>query len=108
MNDRVVMSELSLRGAAFGRASTENAMKAVQKPKLLPWLAHRAGLPEHAVDVLWNQALALAGVGHFEAVEPRRQVEAMQYLMLMLMLNHAGGMSASKTGRAGPALAATI
>ena len=106
MNDRVVMSELSLRGAAFGRASTENAMKAVHKPKLLPWLAHRAGLPEHAVDVLWNQALALAGVGHFEAVEPRRQVEAMQYLMRML--NRAGGMSASKTGRAEPALAAAI
>ena len=106
MNGRAIMSELSLRGAASGRASTENAMNAVQKPKLLPWLAHRAGLPEHAVDVLWNQALALAGVGHFEAVEPRRQVEAMQYLMRML--NRAGGMSASKTGGAEPALAAAI
>ena len=106
MNGRVVMSELLLRGAASGWAAAENAMKAVQKPKLLPWLAHRAGLPEHVVDILWNQALALAGVGHFGAVEPRRQAEAMQYLMLML--NRANGMSACKTGRAGLVLAAAI
>ena len=106
MNYRAAMSELLLRDAASGWASTENAMNAVQKPKLLPWLAYRAGLSEDAVGTLWNQALALAGVGHFEAIEPRRQVEAMQYLMLML--NRAGGMSACKTGRAGPALAAAV
>ena len=104
MNGRAAMSKLSLRGSTSGWASTENALKAVQKPKLLPWLAYRAGMSEDAVNTLWNQALA--GVGHSEAVEPRRPAEAMQYLMFML--NRAGGMFASKTGRAGPALAAAI
>lgn len=59
-------------------------MKTVQTPKSLPWLARRAGMPDHAVDALWNKALALAGVGNYQAAEPRRQAEAMQYLLLML------------------------
>ena len=59
-------------------------MNVVQTPKLLPWLARRAGMPDHVVDTLWNKALALAGVGNYQAAEPRRQAEAMHYLLLLL------------------------
>lgn len=81
-------------------------MKAVYKPKVLPWLAYRAGMPGHVVDTMWGQALALAGVGHAEAIEPCRQAEALQYLMRML--NRASSISACRTGRAGPTLAAAV
>lgn len=61
-------------------------MKAVHKPKSLPWLARRAGVSDHVADRLWNKALTLAGTSNCEAVEPRRQAEAVQYLLLMLGL----------------------
>jgi hypothetical protein len=64
-------------------------MKTVQKPKSLPWLARRAGVPDQVADTLWRRALALAGVGQSQAGEPRHQAEAMQYLLRML--GHEGG-----------------
>ena len=69
-------------------------MKIVQKPKSLPWLARRAGVPDQVADTLWRKALALAGVGQSQAAEPRHQAEAMQYLLRMLScegVQHAGG-----------------
>jgi hypothetical protein len=77
----------------------EIAMKTVQKPKSLPWLARRAGVPEQVADALWRKALALAGAGPSQAAEPRRQAEAMQNLLRMLGCQggpggqHAGGAS---------------
>jgi hypothetical protein len=59
-------------------------MKAVLKPKSLPWLARRAGVADHVADTLWSKALTLAGAGNSQAVEPRRQAEAMRYLLRML------------------------
>jgi hypothetical protein len=72
-------------------------MNALMKPKSLPWLASRAGVPAHVADALWNKALKLAGNGNVAVAEPRRQAEAMRYLLLMLGLGavdagcHAGG-----------------
>lgn len=62
-------------------------MKAVYKPKSLPWLARRAGVPDHVVDRLWTKARTLAGLHDSRASESRRQAEAMQYLLLMLGLS---------------------
>jgi hypothetical protein len=59
-------------------------MKAVHKPKSLPWLARRAGMPDHVADTLWNKALTLAGNGNAQVADARRQAEAMRYLLLML------------------------
>jgi hypothetical protein len=67
-------------------------MNALIKPKSLPWLASRAGVPEHVADTLWNKALKLAGNGNAQSAEPRRQAEAMRYLLLML------GQAAVETG----------
>jgi len=54
------------------------------KPKSLPWLARRAGVPDHVADTLWNKALALAGAGNLRVADPRRQAEAMRYLLRRL------------------------
>jgi len=59
-------------------------MNALIKPKSLPWLARRAGVPAQVADALWNKALKLAGNGNTAVAEPRRQAEAMRYLLLML------------------------
>jgi hypothetical protein len=82
----------------------EIAMKTVQKPKSLPWLARRAGVPDHVAEALWRKALALAGVGPSQAAEPRHQAEAMQYLLRML--GHEGGQLAGGASRLQPAEAA--
>jgi hypothetical protein len=65
-------------------------MNAVLKPKSLPWLARRAGVADHVADTLWNKALTLAGTGNSKAAEPRRQAEAMRYLLRMLGFGGAG------------------
>ena len=72
-------------------------MKAIQKPKSLPWLARRAGVPDQVADALWRKALALAGAGQSEAVEPRREAEAMQNLLRML--GNEGGQQATVASR---------
>lgn len=77
-------------------------MKTVQRPKSLPWLARRAGVPDHVADALWRKALALAGARQSQAAEPRRQAEAMQNLLRMLGCQHAGG--ASRTQQADAAV----
>ena len=59
-------------------------MSIAGKPKSLPWLARRAGMPDHLVETLWNKALALAGAARLECADARRQAKAMQYLLLML------------------------
>jgi hypothetical protein len=59
-------------------------MSIAGKPKSLPWLARRAGMPDHLVETLWNKALALAGAAKLECADARRQARAMQYLLLML------------------------
>jgi len=62
-------------------------MKAVHKPKSLPWLARRAGVSDHVADRLWNKAFTLAELNNSQASASRRQAEAMQYLLLMLGLS---------------------
>ena len=79
-------------------------MKAIQKPKSLPWLARRAGVPDQVADALWHKALALAGVGHSRVAEPRRQAEAMQNLLCML--GHGNGESGCGASGSPPAHAA--
>jgi hypothetical protein len=74
----------------------EVVMKTVQRPKSLPWLARRAGVPDQVAEALWRKALALAGAGPSQTAEPRRQAEAMQNLLHMLKHEgdrHAGGAS---------------
>lgn len=72
-------------------------MKAVHKPKSLPWLARRAGVPDLVAERLWNKALILAGLKNSQAPESRRQAEAMQYLLCMLDMR--GGMPGLAAGR---------
>lgn len=76
-------------------------MKAVLKPKSLPWLARRAGVPDLVADRLWNKALLLVGLKNSQAPESRRQAEAMQ--VLLRMLGVSGGMPGFAPGK--PALA---
>jgi hypothetical protein len=75
----------------------EVVMKIVQRPKSLPWLARRAGVPDQVAEALWRKALALAGAGPSQAAEPRRQAEAMQNLLRML--DHEGGQHAGGASR---------
>jgi hypothetical protein len=62
----------------------ENEMNTAYKPKSLPWLARRAGVPDHVADTLWNKALALAGAGNLRVADPGLQAQAMRYLLRML------------------------
>lgn len=71
-------------GNGASRTNRESEMNTAGKPKSLPWLARRAGMPDHLVETLWNKALALAGAARLEYVDARRQAEAMQTLLLML------------------------
>ena len=83
----------------------EIAMKAIHNPKSLPWLARRAGVSDQVAERLWNKALTLAGPNNSEAAEPRRQAEAVQYLLRMLGLTGgAPGSAAGKTTQAYAAL----
>lgn len=81
-------------------------MRIAEKPKSLPWLARRAGVPDHLIDSLWNKALALAGLCMSQAADPRRQAEAMQYLLLML--GQANGKPAGAAGRSAAPRAAVL
>ena len=58
-------------------------MNTVEKPKSLPWLARKAGVSDHLVEMLWSKALVLAGA-NAQGVESRRTAEAMQHLLQML------------------------
>ena len=71
-------------GNGASRTNRESDMNIAGKPKSLPWLARRAGMPDQRVETLWNKALALAGAARLECVDARRQAEAMRYLLLML------------------------
>ena len=84
MNCRAGVANSGRPGTGICRVPREIAMNAVPTPKSLPWLARRAGVPDHVADTLWHEALALAGVGQSQAAEPRRQAEAMQTLLRLL------------------------
>ncbi len=58
-------------------------MKAMEKPKSLPWLARKAGVSDHRVETLWNKALAMADA-NTQVAPSRRMAEAMQHLLQML------------------------
>jgi hypothetical protein len=88
MNCRAGVANSGRPGTGICRVPREIAMNAVPTPKSLPWLARRAGVPDHVADTLWREALALAGVGQSQAAEPRRQAEAMQ--TLLRLLGHKG------------------
>lgn len=79
-------------------------MNVVQKPKLLPWLARRAGMPDYVVDTLWKKALTLAGIESYQLAEPGRQAKAMHYLLLLL--GRGESTPAVAAGRSHAALAA--
>jgi hypothetical protein len=105
MNCRAGLSESGRHGTASGCLTGKSTVNPFEKPKLLPWLARGAGMPEHAIHVLWNEALALAGVEGTQAGEPRRQAAAMQYVLLML--KSASGTPNCMAGEPESAFAAT-
>jgi hypothetical protein len=104
MNSRAGMSESGWHGTVPWHLPGEGAINSVEKPKLLPWLARSAGMPEQAVHALWNEALALAGGDACQTGEPHQQAAAMQYLLLML--RRASAASGGMTVEAGAAFAA--
>jgi hypothetical protein len=59
-------------------------MKQLQKPKLLPWLARKAGISDNRAEMLWNKALALAKSKKRQAVEGHYMAEAMQQMLALL------------------------
>lgn len=108
MNRRTGVARPDVTGTDDRRMLKEIAMKTALKPKSLPWLARKADLPDQVVETLWNKAFALAGVADVadsQAAGPRRQADAMQYLLFML--GHAGAQPAgAATPR--PLAAATV
>ena len=96
MNWRAGVAKRDRPGTGVRPVHKEIEMKTVPKPKSLPWLARRAGVPDQMADALWRKALALAGAGHCAAAGPHRQAEAMQ--TLLRMLDHEGGQPAHGTG----------
>lgn len=104
MNYRAGTPEPGRHGTASTRMPVENAMTTMEKPKVLPWLAHRAGMPEHVVHGLWKKALASAGVDGTQSGKAHRQATAMHHLLLML--NRASDAQGSRVAKAGPAAGA--
>jgi hypothetical protein len=103
MNSCAEISESGWHSTVSWHVPGPTTINSVRKPKLLPWLARSAGMPEQAVHALWNEALALAGADACQTGEPHRQAAAMQYLLLML--RHAGATPGGMTVEAGAALA---
>ena len=95
MNCRAGPTEPRAPGTGRRPVSKEIEMKAIHKPKSLPWLARRAGVPDQVADTLWRKALALADPVNLQAAEPRRQAEAMRYLLLMLDFGAEGSARAA-------------
>jgi hypothetical protein len=59
-------------------------MKQLQKPKLLPWLARKAGISDDCAEMLWNKAVALARAKKRRAAEGHCMAEAMQQMLALL------------------------
>jgi len=59
-------------------------MKQLQKPKLLPWLARKAGISEDCAETLWNKAVALARSRKKLVAEGQCMAEAMQQMLVLL------------------------
>jgi hypothetical protein len=59
-------------------------MKQLQKPKLLPWLARKAGISDDYAEMLWNKALVLARSKKRQVTEGHYMAEAMQQMLALL------------------------
>lgn len=56
----------------------------MKTPKVLPWLARKAGLTNEHVEVLWNTALRHASLMQPQLAANQRMAIAMQELMARL------------------------
>lgn len=56
----------------------------MKTPKVLPWLARKAGLTDEHVELLWNSALRHASLRHPQLAANQRMAVAMQELMARL------------------------
>ncbi|WP_194712520.1 hypothetical protein [Noviherbaspirillum soli] len=56
----------------------------MKTPKVLPWLAHKAGLTNEHVELLWNSELRQASLRQPQLAANQRMAVAMQELMARL------------------------
>jgi len=56
----------------------------MKTPKVLPWLARKAGLTDEHVELLWNSALRHASLRQPQLAANQRMAVAMQELMTRL------------------------
>lgn len=56
----------------------------MKTPKVLPWLARKAGLTNEYVELLWNSALRHASLRQPQLAANQRMAVAMQELMARL------------------------
>ena len=56
----------------------------MKTPKVLPWLARKAGLTDEHVELLWNSALGHASLRQPQLAANQRMAVAMQELMARL------------------------
>jgi outer membrane protein TolC len=56
----------------------------MKTPKVLPWLARKAGLTDEHVELLWNSALRHASLRQPQLAANQRMAVAMQELMARL------------------------
>lgn len=56
----------------------------MKTPKLLPWLARKAGLTEEYVELLWNSALRHASLRQPQLAANQRMAVAMQEVVARL------------------------
>ena len=87
-------------------------------PKLLPWLARRAGMPNEQVELLWLKALRRSAQAAPNSLEPVRMAAAMQDLLAMLGMVDCAAFAAAlpqpgagrhhRTGHSGAASAARL
>lgn len=60
-------------------------------PKLLPWLARRAGMPNEQIETLWMKALSRSVLTAPNGPERARIIVAMQDLLATLGLGEQSG-----------------
>jgi len=83
-------------------------MKQLQKPKLLPWLAHKAGISDDRADMLWNKAVALAASEKKWVAEGQCMAEAMQRMFELLAQEKAAQCQSRPLKTAGNRAATTF
>lgn len=57
-------------------------------PKILPWLAHKAGIAEHRAEILWHAACRHAAQATNETDTPAYWAAAMDRLLELVAAEH--------------------